>query len=147
MAVALAALFSLSDSLLNILFFYKYVLYIVVLSNKYVPSFLPSFLQRMHNAAASFILCPRIDRATPLLRKLHWLGQDSVQYFTHQLQDNSSPCSILHVKRLVAFAPLAAMLMSCQERVARREMRHSLCCAQLYVGTYRYYILIYFMLF
>ena len=34
-AVALAALFSLSDSLLTIL-----LLYIVVLSNKYVPSFL-----------------------------------------------------------------------------------------------------------
>ena len=43
MAVALAALFSLSDSLLTILLF-KYVLYIVVLSNKY---FLPFFLSHM----------------------------------------------------------------------------------------------------
>ena len=33
-----------------------------------------SRLQRMHNAAARLILCrPRTDRATPLLRKLHWL--------------------------------------------------------------------------
>ena len=40
--VALAALFSHSDSLLTILLLC--VLYIVVLSNKYVPSFLPSFL-------------------------------------------------------------------------------------------------------
>ena len=33
-----------------------------------------SHLQRMYNAAARLILCrPRTDRATPLLRKLHWL--------------------------------------------------------------------------
>ena len=33
-----------------------------------------SRLQRRHNAAARLILCrPRTDRATPLLRKLHWL--------------------------------------------------------------------------
>ena len=33
-----------------------------------------SRLHRMHNAAASLILCrPRTDRATPLLRKLNWL--------------------------------------------------------------------------
>ncbi len=33
-----------------------------------------SRLQRMHNAAARLIMCrPRTDRATPLLRKLHWL--------------------------------------------------------------------------
>ena len=34
-----------------------------------------SRLQRMHNAAARLILCrPRTDRATSLLRKLHWLS-------------------------------------------------------------------------
>ena len=41
--VMLAALFSLSDSILTILCsVFIYVLYIVVLSNKHVPSFLPS---------------------------------------------------------------------------------------------------------
>ena len=44
-AVALAAMFSLSDSLLTIAFSQIcIVLTIVVWSNKYVPSFLPSFL-------------------------------------------------------------------------------------------------------
>ena len=34
-----------------------------------------SRLQRMHNAAARLILCrSKTDRATPLLRKLHWLS-------------------------------------------------------------------------
>ena len=40
-----------------------------------------SRLQRMHSAAARLILCrPRTDKATPLLRKLHWLP------VTHRIQ-------------------------------------------------------------
>ena len=58
-----------------------------------------SRLQRMHNATARLILCrPRTDRVTPLLRKIQWLPvarRIQYTYFTPQLQDNLSPCSIL----------------------------------------------------